>query len=234
MSMFFKFYKMYNDIRIRSRGQVKYSVLSSAILGIILGFTAKILDSPIMPSILSILGLIASRWGIWIFICTLLAVYSRTPKSAAIRVFTFLISMLFSYYIYTVSFLGIFPIKYILFWCVMALLSIVPGYIIWFSREDSLIANIIIALPISIIALEGYMVYVSTVNFYEKYREYENVLVGKGEYWFMVSTEIFYSLLIFIILFLIPKNKKQWLYIIPISIVVFSVLVTAMPSYIIA
>lgn len=234
MSMFFKFHKMYNNIKMRSRGQVKYSVLFSAILGIILGFTAKILDSPIMPSIPSILGLIASHWGIWIFICTLLAAYSNTSKLAAIRVFTFLISMLFSYYIYTVSFLGIFPIKYILFWCIMALLSIVPGYIIWFSRGDSLIANVIIALPISIIALEGYMIYVSTVNFYEKYRGYENVLVSKGDYWFMVSTEIFYSLLILIILFLISKRKKQWLYIIPFSIVVFSVLSVVIPSYIVA
>lgn len=234
MSMFFRIRKMYNNIRMKSQSQVKYSVLFSAILGIILGFTAKILDSPIMPSVLSILGLIASGWGIWIFICTLLAVYSNTPKLAAIRVFIFLISMLFSYYIYTVSFLGIFPRKYILFWCIMALLSIIPGYIIWFSRGDSLIANVIAALPISIIALEGYIIYVSTVNFYEKYRGYENVLVSKGDYWFMVSTEIFYSLLVLIILFLIPKRKKQWLYIIPFSIVVFLVLAAVIPSYIVA
>lgn len=228
------FFKMYNNIRIKSQSQMTYSVLFSAILGMILGFTTKILDSAIMPSILSTLGLIASRWGIWIFICTLLAVYSATPKLASVRVFIFLISMLFSYYIYTLFLLGLFPIKYIIFWFIIASLSIIPAYIIWFSSADNLISNAIIALPISAIAFEGYMIYISTVNFYQKYMQYENVLISEGEYWFMVSTEIIYALLIIIILFLIPKRKKQWLYIIPFSIGIFSALVTIISSYIVA
>lgn len=225
MSIFLKSDKIRTNIRVGKK-QIAYSVLFSFILGSTLGFVAKILDSPIIPDEISILGVIGSNWGIWIFVSTLIAVYSYTPKLAATRVFIFLISMLFSYYIYTILFLGLFPLKYIVFWCIVALLSTIPAYIMWFSHADHLISSIITALPISVIAFEGYKIYLSTVNFYEKYSQYENVLVSEGEYFYMLGTELSYALMIIIILFLVPKKKKQCLYIIPFSVVVFSTLVT--------
>ena len=204
--------------------QIIYSVLFSAILGFVLGLVAKILDSPIIPYEISFLGFIGSNMGIWIFISTLIAVYSATPILAATRVFTYLITMLFSYYIYTILFLGFFPLKFIVFWCIAALLAPIPAYIMWFSRADHLIANFIIALPISVIAFEGYTIYLSTVSYYEKFSQFENVLVSKGNYIYMLITEIVYLFLIMIFLLFIPKRKKQCLAIIPISVFVFTIL----------
>src|SRR5690625_3420713 len=82
----------------------------------------------------------------------------------------------------------------------------------WFSRADHIISSIITALPISAIAFEGYKIYLSTAEFYERYANVENVLVSDGEYFYMFGTEIAYALMIIIILLLVPKRKKQCLY----------------------
>ncbi|MDU5142540.1 MAG: hypothetical protein E6230_10165 [Paenibacillus dendritiformis] len=228
MSAFLKSDKIRTNIKVGKK-QLAYSILFSAIIGFTLGFVAKILDSPTIPREISILGFIGSNWGVWIFISTLIAVFSYTPKLAATRVLIFLISMLFSYYMYTILILSLFPLKYIVFWFLAALLSIIPAYIMWFSRADHLISSIIIALPISAIAFEGYKIYLSTVNYYEKFMQYENVLISKGNYFYMLGTEILYALMIITILLLVPKRKKQCLYIIPFSVVIFFALVSVLP-----
>ena len=225
MNVFLKFYNLHPNNSV-SKKQIVNSIIFSAILGLILGFVAKILDSPSIPNTISILGYIGSNWGVWIFISTLIAVYSVTPKLAATRVYIFLISLLLSYYTYTILVLELFPFKYIIFWCVIALISIIPAYILWFARGNNFVSSIIISLPISVIAFEGYKIYLSTVNYYEKFMQYENILVSKGNYINMVGTEILYTLMIIILLLLVPKSKKQWLYIIPISLVIFLTLVT--------
>lgn len=225
MSVFLKSDKIRTNITVGKK-QIAYSVLFSSILGLILGFVGKILDSSIIPNEISILGYIGSNWGMWIFISTLIAVYSYTPKLAAARVFIFLISLLLSYYIYTILVLELFPLKYIIFWSILALLSTIPAYIMWFSHANHIISSIIIALPISVIAFEGFKIYLSTVNYYEKFMQYENVLISKGNYYYMLGTEILYALMIIIILLLVPKRKMQYLYIIPFSVVVFFALVT--------
>lgn len=128
MSMYLKTNRIRTNIIVGTKQKIN-SVLFAAILGFILGFIAKILDSPIIPYEISILGYIGSNRGIWIFIATLIAVYSFTPRLAAIRVFIFLISMLVSYYTYTILVVGLFPLKYIIFWCILAILSTIPAYI---------------------------------------------------------------------------------------------------------
>lgn len=224
MNTFLKFRKTHENISV-SKKQITNSIIFSAILGFTLGFAAKILDSSIIPPTISVLGIIGSRFGIWIFISTLLSVYSYTPKLASIRVFLFLIFMLLSYYTYTVLFLELLPLRYIIFWCIIALLSMIPAYIIWFSKSNTLISSVITALPISLILFEGYMIYHSTISYYKEFAQYENVLISNGNYYFMITTEILYLLLIIIILFLVPIRKKQCLYIIPFSLIIFSALV---------
>lgn len=228
MSVFIEF----NGIRSKnevSKKQKTYSVLFSFIFGSASGLLAKILDSTLIPNELSVLGLIGSNLGVWIFILSLVAAYSYTPELAATRVFVFLISMLFSYYMYTILILNLFPLKYIVFWSLAALLSIIPAYIMWFTRADNLISSIIIALPISVILFEGYKFYLYTVEYYEKYTNVENVLVSDGVYFDMLGIGISYALMIIIILLLVPKRKKQCLYIVPFSVVVFFALVAVLP-----
>lgn len=181
MNVFLKLNKIRPMPKI-CREQINKSIFISSIIGIILGLTAKIFDSSIMPSAISNVGLIGSQWGVWIFISTLISIFSYTPILAVIRVIVFLFSMLFSYYAYTIIVLGLFPLKYILFWCIIAILSIVPAYIIWFAHGDSLISKIITALPITVITIEGYIVYHSTRNYYAEYMRYENILISRGPF----------------------------------------------------
>ncbi|MEH7239548.1 hypothetical protein [Bacillus sp. JJ1562] len=224
MSMFLKSNRIRTNIKV-GKNQIAYSVLFSFIFGFASGLIAKILDLALIPNELSFLGLIGSKLGLWIFILAFVAAYSYTPKLAATRVFVFLIAMLFSYYMYTILFLNLFPLKYIVFWSLAALLSTIPAYIMWFSRTDHIISSIITALPVSAIAFEGYKFYLFTVEYYEKYANVENVLVSDGVYFDMLGIGISYALMIIIILLFVPKRKKQSLYIIPFSGVIFSALV---------
>lgn len=60
--------------------QKAYSVLFSFIFGFASGLIAKILDSTLIPEELSLLGVIGSNLGVWIFILSLVAAYSYTQK----------------------------------------------------------------------------------------------------------------------------------------------------------
>lgn len=238
-----------NGIRIpisRDKKQIKYSIVNSFILGIVIGLLAKLLDSAIFSSILwiSILGNVCSQLGLWVFIATLLAVYSYTAKLASIRVFVFFIAMLLSYYIYTILLLHFFPINQIIFWSIIALTSPIFAYIIWFSRGTSLMSVLLTASPISIILLEGYYKYINTIkyyeNFYRKYQNYENASVSDSEYFYLIGTEIIYVCFIVVILLLIPKNKKQIFIIFPLAIIlsfllekldIFKILFTGMINF---
>jgi uncharacterized membrane protein YjdF len=65
-----------------------------------MGVIAKIADS------ISIIGEIGTKLGIWVFVATIIAAYSRYPFSAAINVLLFFLSMLFAYYTYGYAVLG--------------------------------------------------------------------------------------------------------------------------------
>src|SRR5690625_6075631 len=128
MSIFLKLNGIRPNNEIGKKQKI-YSVLFSCIFGFASGLIAKILDSPLIPNELSFLGLIGSNLGVWIFILSLVAVYSYTPKLAATRVFVFLISMLFSYYIYTALFLNIFTLNFIFFCFFVYLFYVFLAYI---------------------------------------------------------------------------------------------------------
>lgn len=222
--MFINLNRIRTNIRV-SKKQIIYSVIFSFIFGFSSGLIAKILDSTLIPNKLSFLGSIGSQWGVWIFILTFIAAYSYTPNLATIRVFVFLTAMLFSYYIYTFLILNLFPLKYIVFWSLVALLSTIPAYIMWFSRSDHLISSIITSLPVSAIAFEGYKNYLFTVEYYDKYANVESVVVSDGPRIDMIGIGISYTLMIISILLFIPQRKIQILYIILFSLVIFSALV---------
>ncbi len=63
------------------------------ILGIFSGFLAKYVDTipsnGAIGSLINIISNISSRIGIWVFIATIIAAWSRTPRAGAIHVFTF-------------------------------------------------------------------------------------------------------------------------------------------------
>ncbi len=66
-----------------------HSIIFAAIIGLILGLVAKLVEVPEITGEFPIFDDILGRLGVWIFTTTPLAVFSNTPVHAAIRVFSF-------------------------------------------------------------------------------------------------------------------------------------------------
>lgn len=142
----------------KNKSNIKYnSILFAVIIGIFLGLTAKLVDVPEITGELPILDDIFARFGVWIFAATLLAVFSNTPVHAAIRVFSFFFTMLLTYYAYTILFLGFFPKAQIFLWSMISLISPFCAAAMWHAKENSSIANILAALPITALCTEWYV-----------------------------------------------------------------------------
>lgn len=142
----------------KEKTNIRYnSIIFAIIIGIILGLIAKLVDTPEMLVVLPILDDIFGRFSIWIFVATLLAVFSNTPMYAAVRVFSFFISMLLTYYVYTILFLGFFPKSQIILWGSISLISPFCAFVIWYSHQNKRIANILAALPIVALITEWYI-----------------------------------------------------------------------------
>ena len=135
-------------------------VLSILTLGMLLGLIAKYSDT--IPSnwplghFWSFIKDITTRLGIWILLATIIGAWSRNPKIGAIKVFAFFIGMLLTYYIYSAKLFGFFPTYYFLRWGLIALVSPLAAYIVWFGRGQGWIAALCAALPIGLLAAQGY------------------------------------------------------------------------------
>lgn len=84
--------------------------LGCFVLGAVLGVVAKATDS------VSLIGDIGTGLGVWVFVASLLAAYSRYPIAAAVNTLLFFLSMLGAYYLYGFVVLGFFPKAYFLGW----------------------------------------------------------------------------------------------------------------------
>ena len=134
-------YNVLNQNRQMKKSNTKekvFSIVMAIILGLIMGLLAKIVDNPTYFNL--IFTNIGDRLGIWIFVATLLSVFTYSPKLAAVKVFAFFVAMLTVYYAYTTFFLHFFPKREIIFWSVCAMLSPVSAYIMWYARGIGLIA----------------------------------------------------------------------------------------------
>lgn len=127
-----------------------FGAMFALILGAISGFLAKYFDqhSPL-------LGSIGTSLGVWILMASLLAAWSRSAKTAALRVLLFFAAMLSAYYLYTTILFGAFPQYYFLAWGLFALLSPVGAMIVWQARGDGWLAAFCASLPVAILLVEG-------------------------------------------------------------------------------
>ena len=138
---------------------VKYKstdVILCFVLGIILGITSKYLDTVAVDgswitNVLHYLGDLFTRLGIWVWIATLIAAYSRTLRRAAINTFVFFIGMLLSYYIYSAYLFGFFPTSYFIRWGGIALLSPLLAAVVWKAKDNERLAMILPALPMGLL-----------------------------------------------------------------------------------
>lgn len=180
------------------------SILFTVTIGIILGLVAKLVDVPEITGMLPILDDIFGRFGVWIFIATLLSIFSNTPVYAAIRVFSFFISMLFTYYAYTILFLGFFPKSQIILWSIISIFSPICAAVMWYAKGNKSIANILAALPIIALCTEWYIT------------GRENILLLT-----------FYICMIVSLLIYVPKKAKRCLHVILIAAVITLLVIRA-------
>ena len=114
---------------------------------------------------------------------------------AAINVFLFFVFMLTAYYTYTIMFHHFFPKQYMIAWGGFALLSPFCAYVVWYARGNGWVAAVCAALPISLLILEGYSFYYT-----------------------LIFAQGFDLMAAILLLFVLPKNKRQCFCILPLVI----------------
>ncbi|MFF2015856.1 hypothetical protein [Paenibacillus sp. NPDC058177] len=179
------------------------SIVTAIIIGAILGLAAKLVDTPNMNPIFDNIG---GRLGIWVFVATLLSVFSSSPKLASVKIFSFFASMLAVYYVYTVLVLHFFPRKEIMFWGICALVSPVCAYWMWYARGKGWLSSFIMALPITALLIEGVQLRHAFLPIHTHYYLIP-YLMG------------IYLGMILILLFNIPKKKMKFIYVLPIALI---------------
>ncbi|MDN4604622.1 hypothetical protein P5G61_25570 [Paenibacillus sp. F6_3S_P_1C] len=149
-------YVKLDQIKAKSETTTKQKVLSIGyimLVGIIMGVAAKLVDAPGINPIFDDIG---GRLAVWVFVATLISVFSYSPKWAAVNIFAYFGSMLTVYYAYTVLFLHFSPERAMVFWGICAVGSPICGYIMWYARGNGLFSNVVAALPITLILSEGF------------------------------------------------------------------------------
>lgn len=114
------------------------AIILMLLAGLISGVGAKLLDIYTTN-----LGNIGSQMSVWVFICTIISVFSATPKRAAIRVFTFCVSMLAAYYVTAELTGSVYSMTFVYGWCVFALFSPLMGFVTWYAGGRHVISKIL-------------------------------------------------------------------------------------------
>ena len=174
-----------------SSKRIAVTILFIVLFGVSMGVLAKYTDS------ISIIGQIGTQLGVWVFIATLIAVFSRSAKAACLHVFIFFIAMLAAYYAYTVIVFEFVPPKYMLVWGFFALLSPLCAYVVWYARGEGWISAVCLSLPISLLISSGY-------SFFYTF----NILQG---------ADLVFAVLLFLIA---PKDNKCRLRSLPVTAVI--------------
>lgn len=121
--------------------------------GLLLGFIAKFADNYFF------VGELTTNIGIWIFIATLIVIYSYTPLSACVNNFIFFISLLASYYSYTFYLFNSLPINYIKYWLIITIISSIGSYFIWYANSSKRSSVIWAAISPILLILDSYSFY---------------------------------------------------------------------------
>lgn len=135
------------------------------IAGLILGTVSRLLDIYTQN-----LGNIFSEMAIWILICVLISIYSKSKKMAMINVFTFCISMLITYYWIAMITNGVYSMIFIKGWFVFSCCCPIFAYFTWKTKQKGIFAKIIsigivvFSVLSSIILFDGLRIYDYIIN----------------------------------------------------------------------
>ncbi|WP_342570610.1 hypothetical protein MKY85_20000 [Paenibacillus sp. FSL R5-0749] len=201
-----------NQIRVEKQSATKQNVLSIVIvitIGIVLGLAAKLVDTQGINPIFDDIG---GRLGIWIFVATLISVFSYSPKLAAAKVLFFFLSLLTVYYVYTVFFLHFFPMREIVFWGICAVVSPVCAYVMWYARGNGWVSSLVLCTPITALLSEGYQLR-------------DAYLPDHTHYYLIPILMGIYLIMIIVLLFIVPTSRLKFLIILPISLILSFIII---------
>lgn len=117
-------------------------LLCTIAIGAILGVISKQGDvatqGTIPGNLLFALGLVTSGFFIWIVVCIIISTQSESATLAAINVFSFLASMLLTYYLYSYYVVGYLIIRVVKFWAVALIPSAALGAVVFNIKTNKL------------------------------------------------------------------------------------------------
>ena len=128
------------------------------IIGAVIGVLSKWGDVIAGMNFLHYFGLISSGIVLWLVIGILLLVKSETRKEFNILYFSFMTSMLISYYLFSALIVKYIYIKIIIFWIIMLMCSIILGNIIFNKRHTKLIRNLYIIASVILIIYDAIII----------------------------------------------------------------------------
>ncbi|APO46715.1 hypothetical protein BS614_23500 [Paenibacillus xylanexedens] len=201
-----------SQIRVENQSTTKqkvFSIVCAITIGLILGLAAKLVDAQGINPIFDAIG---GRLGIWIFVATLISVFSYSPKLAAVKVFFFFVSLLTVYYLYTVFFLHFFPRREIVFWGMCAVVSPMCAYVMWYARGNGRVSSLVVSLPITALLSEGYQLR-------------DAYLPEHTHYYLIPILMVIYLIMAIVLLFIIPTSRLKFLIILPISILLSFIII---------
>ncbi len=147
-----------NRIRMPSRrvpfGRAAVHSLLLACMGLLLGAGCKILDI-----FTTNLGNLFSQMSIWIFLCTLISIYSSTPARAAFNVFLFCAGMLCSYYVTAEVTASVYSRIFVYGWAVFSLFSPLLAMIVWYAKGKGWMANLLASGVIAAILILAFLLF---------------------------------------------------------------------------
>lgn len=109
--------------------------------GLITGVGVKLMDIYTVH-----LGNIFSQMSVWIFLCSALAVYSSTPRRAAVNVFLFFCAgMLLTYYLTAEGMHSPYSMTFVYGWSVFSLFSPVLAFFTWYAKGKGTVSRLLTA-----------------------------------------------------------------------------------------
>ena len=127
-------------------------------IGAVIGVLSKWGDVIAGMNFLHYFGLISSGIVLWLVIGILLLLKSETRKEFNILYFSFMTSMLISYYLFSALIVKYIYIKIIIFWIIMLMCSIILGNIIFNKRHTKLIRNLYIIASMILIIYDAIII----------------------------------------------------------------------------
>ncbi|MGF6375422.1 putative membrane protein [Clostridiales Family XIII bacterium PM5-7] len=128
-------------------------ILFCLVLGMLMGWVSKDLIG------MSIIGAIIKNLGVWVFATSLLAAFSPFASRAAIHVFVYFVGVIGAFYTHYALLGGQIELRTILYWLILALVGALVGFIVWHSGDKEWVGAICGAVPIALLLAEGYPIY---------------------------------------------------------------------------